>query len=111
MTLRNRSVARKVNREEGLGLLSWRGLCGDRSTETRHMRHAYDEGHAVGAGKQCGGPCRGSRSWQSRDCISADSAGQAGTDSPRLMCLLPRISSLSPGWERGGGQSLPSLQA
>lgn len=39
--------------------------------------------------------------------LPADSAEQAGTDSPGLMCLLPRISSLSSGWGRGREAASP----
>lgn len=41
--------------------------------------------------------CRGSHAGRARAVLPADSAQQAGTDSSGLMCLLPRISSLSSG--------------
>lgn len=43
---------------------------------------------------------------RARAVLPADSAEQAGTDSLGLMCLLPSISSLSSGWEKGEGGSL-----
>lgn len=62
MTQRNRPVARKINREGGLELLSWRGLWGGRSTENRHMRHAMVRAMLRGQGGSGGGLCRGARS-------------------------------------------------
>lgn len=60
----------------------------------------------VGATSGWHGGSRGGRAGahvagRARPVLPADSAEQAGTDSPGLMCLLPRISSLSSGWERG----------
>lgn len=57
-------------------------------------------------GRQAGGRAgsRGGRAGahvagRARAVLPADSAQQAGTDSSGLMCLLPRISSLSSGGE------------
>lgn len=44
---------------------------------------------------------------RARAILPADSAEQAGTDSPGLMCLLPRISSFISGWERGREAASP----
>ena len=102
VALRNRSVARNVNREGSARQV----------TRTQACEACPWRGPCWGAGRQPWWPCRGSRSWQNKSCILADSAEQAGTDSLGLiMCLLPRISSLSPGWENGRGQPLSSPQA
>ena len=58
----------------------------------------------VGAAPGWQGGSRGGRAGahvagRTRAELPADSAEQAGTDSPGLMCLLPRISSLSSGGE------------
>ena len=66
----------------------------------------------VGATSGWHGGSRGGRAGahvagRARSVLPADSAEQAGTDSPGLMCLLPRISSLSSGWERGREAASP----
>lgn len=64
-------------------------------------------GHTGQAGRSRGGRAGAHVAGRARAVLPADSAEQAGTDSPALMCLLPRISSLSSGWERGREAASP----
>lgn len=68
----------------------------------RHVRHVSG-GALHGGGREPGGWwCAGAHvAGGASAVLPADSAEQAGTNSPRLMCLLCGINSHSPGCERG----------
>lgn len=78
----------------------------ERSAAKRHVRHASDGALHWGGREPAVWWCAGAHVADGAAVLPADSAEQAGTNSPRLMCLLSGINSHSSGWERGEGSSL-----
>lgn len=68
----------------------------------RHVRHVSGGALHRGGREPGGWWCAGAHvAGGASAVLPADSAEQAGTNSPRLMCLLCGINSHSPGCERG----------
>lgn len=93
-------------------LPTWESTAGRRTATTWHVRHVSG-GALHRGGREPGGCwCAGAHvAGGASAVLPADSAEQAGTNSPRLMCLLSGINSHNSGWERGRQQPLPSPQA
>lgn len=73
------------------------------SAPKRHVRHVSGGALRWGGREPGGWWCAGAHvAGGASAVLPADSAEQAGTNSPRLMCLLSGINSHSSGWESGG---------
>lgn len=106
--MRNRSEPGNMDRED---CSHGRGLS-ERGRQQRGIRGMLMVGPCTGVAEAGGWWCAGAHvAARARAALPADSAEQAGTNSPRLMCLLPGINSHSSGWETGRAQPLPSPQA
>lgn len=89
-------------------LLTRASTAGRRSAAKRHVRHV--SGGALHWGGREPGVCwcAGAHvAGGASAVLPADSAEQAGTNSPRLMCLLSVINSHNSGWERGRAAASP----
>lgn len=75
------------------------------SAVKRHVRHVSGGALRWGGREPGGWWCAGAHvAGGASAVLPADSAEQAGTNSPRLMCLLSGINSHSSGWETGWGR-------